>query len=158
MGKRKQTSTTTNQHQFLEQPTNQYYQQAATGINSIDLRKPVQDAFARKTAQINEGNYNVLGKNTNPALKNLMKEEDRFAATTQLGSDLSDAVARENQLKTGGYMDLGNAHRSQLVNSGSSSVNTQKGSFLDALGQLGSLGLGVGSLIGTGGASAGAGA
>lgn len=152
MGKKKTSTTQTVNHQWKDQPANQYYNNAAQHLNSIDLQSGVRNAFGQNENLINESGNEFFGANQSAEQRDRIKFGRKFNNNILKGKALGQAVQDENSAKITGNMALGGATAPVLVNSGGTSTTVQPFDW----GGLIASGLGAGASVASAGMAPGA--
>lgn len=113
-------------------PTNPNYETAKTLIDAYDGgASGARESAARNVNAINEGGNEFFGSNTNPAVRDRIRQARLFRNNMDLGRNLMDAKNNEIAYKNAGYMSLGGATAPQLVQTG----GTQNSQMYGGLGQ-----------------------
>ncbi len=144
--------------QFVQQPTNPYYEAASKDLDNIDLTSGVIQNYGQAANALKESGNEMFGANTSPEMREKVMNSRMFSLNLDKGRDLSNAKQNEINTKFAGKMSLGGATAPISYNPGG--TMTQKTPF--DWGGLLTAGLGAAGQVGaaamTGGASAGVGA
>lgn len=131
MGKKKQTSTQTNQYAYMTPPENKYFHAAEQLIAGYDGgASAVREAWAKNRNDITESGNEFLGANTTDEVRSKVRDSRLFRNNMDLGRNLLEAKNNEIQYKNAGYMSLGGATAPQLVQTGGTTNSAQWGSGL----------------------------
>lgn len=125
MGAKKTTNQTSNQYQYMEPPKSPYVDKYENSLKNLDLTSPVHQGYGRAENLIRESGNDIFGANTSPEMAQKVRENRLFRNQIDKGVALSNAVAQENNIRSGGYMTLADATRPQLVQTGGTSTMTQ---------------------------------
>lgn len=137
MGKKKVTSTTTNQApQFVAPPVSPYFKNAEKLLENIDYQSSVLQNFGKLQNQINESGNEAFGADTPAEVRDRIRQSRLFRATTDHGRNMLDAVQAETAAKNAGYMSLGGATAPVAWSPGRTQTQTQSGGFGNILGSI----------------------
>lgn len=134
MGKKKQSTVSSNTYQYLPQPENPYFKTAEGLIAGYDGGQGnVREAHARNIGAINESGNELFGSDTSPEVRDRVRQERLFRNNQDLGRNLMEAKQNEIGFKNSAYMSLGGATAPQLVQTGGTQNTVMSGGALGAI-------------------------
>lgn len=111
-------------------------------FDNLDLTSPIHTQYGQLQNQINESGNELFGANTPAEVRDKQRESRLFRMSMDKGRDLSQAKQNEINIKSGGYMSLGQATAPVMYNPGGTSTSVQPINWMDVAG-LGVQGAGV---------------
>lgn len=129
MGSKTVNTTVNKPPEFVAQPKNPYYEQAAKDLENVDYITPVMQAFGNQDNLIRESGNELFGANTSPEVASKVRSSRLFKSATDKGTALSQAKAQEEQEKFARRMSLGGATAPVMFSPGGTQTGNHPFSF-----------------------------